>query len=60
MYTSTIIRLRNRQLEDEKKVMFLSRSLVKSSSRNIIRYIVAMACAECQAIVNLGLPVHGI
>ena len=41
-YISTITRLRNRGLEGEKKVMFLSRSLVKSLSRNIIGYTVVL------------------
>ena len=60
-HASTITRLRNGQLEDEKKVMLPCRSLVNSSSRNIIRYTtVAMACAEGQAIVHHGMPVRGI
>ena len=58
-YASTITRLRNGQLEGERKVMFLCRSLFKSSYRNIIGCIVVMGCAECQAIVHHGLPVHG-
>ena len=59
-HASTITRLRNGQLIGEKKILFLCRSLFNSSCRNVIRYTVAMACAEGQAIVHQGLPVRGI
>ena len=53
-YAGMITRLRNRQLEGGKKVMFLCRSLVKSQCHIIGAY------AEGQAIFHHKLPMHGI
>ena len=53
-YASTITRLGNGQLDDEKKVMFLGISLFRSQ-RHIIEIY-----AEGQATFHHKLPVHGI
>ena len=53
-YAGTITRLRNRQLEREKKAVFLRRSLAESQ-RHIIE-----AYAEGQAIFHHKLPVQGM
>ena len=53
-YAGTITRLRNRHLEDEKKVMFLCRTLVNSQRHITETY------AKGQAIFHHKLPVQEI
>ena len=53
-YAGTITRLRNRQLEGGKKVMFLCKSLFRSQRHIMDAY------AESQAIFHRKLPVHDI
>ena len=53
-HADTITQLRNRQLEGEKKIMFLCSSLAKS------QYHIIEAYAKDQANFHHILPVHGI
>ena len=53
-YAGTINRLRNQQLNDEKKVIVLCGSNFKSQNQII------ETRAEGQAILHHGLPVHGM
>ena len=53
-YAGTITRLRNRQLEGEKEIRFLCRSLVRSQCH------ITEAYAENQPIFHHKLPMHGI